>query len=266
MGRVEGKAALVIGGGQTPGEGIGNGRAVAVVLAREGATVVVADRELSRAEETVAMIVAAGGKASAIECDVTSEEDVGGAVAEALSRLGRLDILHNNVGASIALGDAPAIDLTEAAFDRSYAVNLKSMWLTCKHAMPALRKTEGSIVNISSLAAVGNYPLLGYKTMKAATVALPENLAMAEAGNGVRVNAILPGLMATPMAIEARVAQGTPREQVIAVRERRVPLRRKMGTAWDVANAALFLHSDEASYITGVSLMVDGGMSIDIPA
>ena len=265
-GRVEGKAALIIGGGQTPGEGIGNGRAVAVVLAREGATVVVADRELSRAEETVAMIVAAGGKASAIQCDVTNEEDVGGAIAESLARLGKLDILHNNVGASIALGDAPAIDLTEDAFDRSFAVNLKSMWLTCKHAMPALRRTEGSIVNISSLAAVGNYPLLGYKTMKAATVALTENLAMAEAGNGVRVNAILPGLMATPMAIEARVAQGTPREQVIAARERRVPLRRKMGSAWDVANAALFLHSDEASYITGISLMVDGGMSIDIPA
>ena len=263
-GRVEGKRALVIGGGQTPGQGVGNGRAVAMVLAREGAVVVVADLELDRAEETVRLITADGGKASAVQCDVTSEEDVGGAVAEALHRLGGLDILHNNVGASIALGDAPAEDLTEAAFDRSFAVNLKSMWLTCKHAMPALRHNEGSVVNISSLAAVGNYPLLGYKTMKAATVALTENLAMANAQYGVRVNAILPGLMATPMAIENRVAQGTPREEVIATRERRVPLRRKMGTAWDVAYAALFLASDEAKFITGAILPVDGGMAAGV--
>src|SRR4051812_2761778 len=123
-GRVEGKRALVVGGGQTPGEGAGNGRAVAVLLAREGARVVVADRDLVRAEDTVALIHAEGGEASAIQCDVTSEEDVGGAIAETLARLGGLDILHNNVGASIALGDAPAIDLTEAAFDRSFAVNL----------------------------------------------------------------------------------------------------------------------------------------------
>jgi NAD(P)-dependent dehydrogenase (short-subunit alcohol dehydrogenase family) len=265
-GRVQGKRALVVGGGQTPGEGAGNGRAVAVLLAREGARVVVADRDLSRAEDTVALIVAEGGEATAIQCDVTSEEDVGGAIAETLARLGGLDILHNNVGASIALGDAPAIDLTEAAFDRSFAVNLKSMWLTCKHAMPALRESQGSIVNISSLAAVGNYPLLGYKTMKAAAVALTENLAMAEAANGVRVNCILPGLMNTPMAIENRVAQGTSREEVVAARDRRVPLLAKMGTAWDVAKAALFLHSDDAGFITGVSLMVDGGQSLDVKA
>ena len=170
--------------------------------------------------------------------------------------LGRLDILHNNVGASIALGDAPAIDLTEAAFDRSFAVNLKGMWLACKHAMPALRESSGSIVNISSLAAVGNYPLLGYKTMKAAVIALTENLAMAEAEHGVRVNCILPGLMNTPMAIENRVAQGTPRADVIAASDRRVPLRRKMGSGWDVAYASLFLHSDEAQIRHG---RVDAG-------
>jgi NAD(P)-dependent dehydrogenase (short-subunit alcohol dehydrogenase family) len=265
-GRVAGKAALIMGAGQTPGETVGNGRAVGLVLAREGATVVIADRDLSAAEETVALIKAEGFAASALQCDVTSEEDVAGAVEVALQRLGRLDILHNNVGASIALGDAPAIDLTEAAFDRSFAVNLKGMWLACKHAMPALRESSGSIVNISSLAAVGNYPLLGYKTMKAAVISLTENLAMANAEYGVRVNCILPGLMNTPMAIENRVAQGTPRADVIASRDRRVPLRRKMGSGWDVAYASLFLHSDEAQFVTGISMRVDGGQSLDVPA
>ena len=265
-GRVEGKAALVVGGGQTPGETVGNGRAVAIVLAREGARVVVADRDLAAARETVEVMRIEGLEASALQCDVTSEEDVAGAVAETLQLLGRLDILHNNVGASIALGDAPALELTEAAFDRSFAVNLKGMWLTTKHAMPALRETAGSIVNISSLAAVGNYPLLGYKTMKAAVIALTENLSMANAQYGVRVNCILPGLMNTPMAIENRVAQGTRREDVIASRDRRVPLRRKMGSGWDVAYASLYLHSDEAQFVTGVSLRVDGGQSLDVPA
>ena len=225
--RVQGKAAIVVGGGQTRGETVGNGRATALLLAREGA------------RDAVRRLVAV-----ALEC------------------LGRLDILHNNVGASLALGDAPAETLTEAAFDRSVAVNLKGMWLACKHALPALREAAGSIVNISSMAARNAYPLVGYKTTKAAVVALTENLAAANARYGVRANAILPGLMNTPMAIEARVAQGTPREEVIASRDRRVPLRRRMGTGWDVAYAALFLHSDEAAFITGVALAVDGGEGV----
>jgi NAD(P)-dependent dehydrogenase (short-subunit alcohol dehydrogenase family) len=183
-------------------------------------------------------------------------------VAAALHRHGRIDILHNNVGASLALGDANALDLTEEAFQRSFDVNLKGMWLTCKHALPALRASEGSIVNISSMAALGAYPLVGYKTMKQAVVGLTHNLAAANAQYGVRVNAILPGLMETPMAIEARVAAGTPREQVIAARNAMVPLKNKMGTGWDVAHAALFLHSDEAGFITGLNMVVDGGQSI----
>jgi NAD(P)-dependent dehydrogenase (short-subunit alcohol dehydrogenase family) len=260
--RVEGKAAIVVGGGQTRGDTIGNGRATALVLAREGARVVVADRHLESARETVAMIAGEGGQAWAVEADVTSEDAVRRLVAAALERLGRLDILHNNVGASLALGDAPAETLTEAAFDRSVAVNLKGMWLACKHALPALREAAGSIVNISSMAARNAYPLVGYKTTKAAVVALTENLAAANARYAVRANAILPGLMNTPMAIEARVAQGTPREEVIASRDRRVPLRRRMGTGWDVAYAALFLHSDEAAFITGVALAVDGGEGV----
>lgn len=260
--RVEGKAAIVVGGGQTPGQTVGNGRATAIVLGREGARVCVVDRALDSAQETARLIEKDGGQAWAFAADVTREDEVARLVAAALERFGRLDILHNNVGASLALGDAMATDLTEEAFDRSLAVNLKATWLTCKHALPALREAHGSIVNISSMAALNAYPLVGYKTTKAAVVALTENLAAHNARYGVRANAILPGLMNTPMAIESRVAAGTPREEVIAARDRRVPLGRRMGTGWDVANAALFLHSEEAGFITGVSLIVDGGESV----
>jgi NAD(P)-dependent dehydrogenase (short-subunit alcohol dehydrogenase family) len=260
--RVEGKAAIVVGGGQTAGQTIGNGRATAVVLAREGARVLVVDRHKSSAQDTVDLIHSEGGEAWAHEADTTDEDAARGLVAAALARFGRLDILHNNVGASLALGDATATDLTVEAFDRSVAVNLKGMWLACKHALPALRESAGSIVNISSMAARNAYPLVGYKTTKAAVVALTENLAAANAQYGVRANTILPGLMNTPMAIEARVAKGTPRDEVIASRDRRVPLRRRMGTGWDVAYAALYLHSDEASFVTGVSLAVDGGEGV----
>jgi NAD(P)-dependent dehydrogenase (short-subunit alcohol dehydrogenase family) len=260
--RVEGKTAIVVGGGQTPGQGIGNGRATAVVLGREGAHVCIVDRHLSSAQETADMIRREGGEAWAHAADVTREADVAALVAAARERFGRIDILHNNVGASLALGDAPAAELTEEAFDRSLAVNLKATWLTCKHALPALRDAHGSIVNIASMAAINAYPLVGYKTTKAAVVAFTENLAAHNAKFGVRANVILPGLMNTPMAIESRVAAGTPREEVVAARDRRVPLGRRMGTGWDVAHAALFLHSDEASFITGVSLIVDGGESV----
>jgi NAD(P)-dependent dehydrogenase (short-subunit alcohol dehydrogenase family) len=261
-GRVEGRAAIVVGGGQTPGETIGNGRATAIVLAREGARVLVVDRRLASAQETVDMIAREGREAWAVEADATDEDATRRMIAAAVERFGRLDILHNNVGASLALGDATATDLTGEAFERSFAVNLKATWLACKHALPALRDSGGSIVNISSMAARNAYPLVGYKTMKAAVVALTENLAASNARHGVRANAILPGLMNTPMAIEARVARGVPREEVIASRDRRVPLRGRMGTGWDVAHAALFLHSDEAAFITGVSLAVDGGEGV----
>ncbi len=265
-GRVAGKVAIVFGGGQTPGQTIGNGRATAMVLAREGAHVTVVDRDLKLAEETVQMIQAAAkdnsssGGATAMQADATSEDAVRGVIEAVVKAHGRLDIVHNNIGASIALGDATADMLTEEAYDRSFAVNVKSTWFAIKHALPTMRaQGSGSIVNISSLAAAQAYPLLGYKSMKATVVALTENVAAANAPHGIRVNAILPGLMNTPMAIESRVAQGRPREEVIAARDSKIPLGRKMGTGWDVANAALFLHSDEAGFITGQALVIDGG-------
>lgn len=261
--RVRGKAAIIFGAGQTPGETIGNGRATALLLAREGARVFVVDRDGASAQETATLIRDEGGEALAHSADVLHEEDVRGAIHACREAFGRMDILHNNVGASLALGDAPATDLDAEAFDRIVAVNLRGMWFACKHAVPIMREQEsGSIVNISSMAVRHAYPYLGYKATKAAVIALTENLASANARHGIRANTILPGLMNTPMAIEPRVAAGTPRDQVIADRDRQVPLGRKMGTGWDIAYAALFLHSDEAKFITGVSLPVDGGSSV----
>ena len=262
-GRLAGRVALVVGGGQTPGETIGNGRATALLLARAGATVVVADARLESAEDTVDLIEAGGGRAGAVALDVTVDDDHRAAVAAIVAEHGRLDILHNNVGVSIAGGDADALELEPDVFDRLWQINLKGMWLAARHAIPVMREQgSGSVVNISSMAARLAYPLVGYKTTKVGLVGLTENLALTNAAHGVRVNAILPGLMNTPMAIEARVAQGTPREEVIAMRDRRVPLGRRMGSGWDVAHAALFLHSHEARFITGVALPVDGGQGL----
>jgi NAD(P)-dependent dehydrogenase (short-subunit alcohol dehydrogenase family) len=262
-GRVQDKVALIVGGGQTPGETMGNGRATAILLAREGARIFVVDRSLSSAEETVKLINDEGGEAAACAADIVEEAQVIQAVQECIARFSRVDILHNNVGASLALGDAPATELTVDAFDRLYQVNLRGMWLTCKHVLPTMREQgAGSIVNISSMAARSNYPYVGYKTTKVAVIGLGENLAAQNAAYGIRVNTILPGLMNTPMAIESRVGTLGSREEVIAARDRQVPLGRKMGTAWDVAYAALFLHSDEARFITGVSLPVDGGTGV----
>ena len=177
-GRVEGKVAIVVGAGQTPGATIGNGRATAILLAREGAQVVVADRDLASAEESVAMIVDEGGAAAAVEVDATSERSLAAMVAQTVGRYGSIDILHNNVGASVGAGDASPLDLSEEGFDRIVALNLKSAWLASRQAIPAMRERGGgSIVNISSMAARHAYPFLGYKATKTALLALTEQLA-----------------------------------------------------------------------------------------
>lgn len=263
-GRVAGKVAVVIGAGQTPGQTVGNGRATAVLLAREGAKVLSVDRDLGSAEDTAAQIVDEGGEAVAARADVTDEPELAAAIAAARVRWGRVDVLHNNVGISIAGGDAP-IDTIEAdAFDRITAVNLRGMVLACKHVIPVMREQGGGvIISISSLAAVINYPYVAYRTSKAGVVTLTEHIAITQAQYGIRANAILPGLMDTPMAIENRVGRGgATREQVVSERNSHVPLGNRMGTAWDVAHAALFLASDEAAFITGAALPVDGGQRL----
>ena len=263
-GRLEGKAAVVVGAGQTPGETLGNGRAMAILFAREGARVLCVDRILARAEETVAMITAEGGTASALAADVVKAADCANIVQQAGARLGRLDILVNNVG--IGGGDGPAHRLEEAAFDRILSVNLKGMWLTLKAALPVMREQGGgAIVNISSLAAVGGGIQLAYEVSKAGVNRLTTSVAQSNARYGIRANAIMMGYIDTPMAVSGiAAASGRSTAEVRAERDARVPLRGKMGTAWDTAYAALFLASDEAQFITGETLRVDGGMGTRI--
>ena len=262
-GRVDGKVALVVGGGQTPGETIGNGRATSMLLAREGAKVVVADVDLARAEDTVQAILAEGGEAVPQVIDVLDEASVKAAVEATTARFGRIDILHNNVGASLSIGDKPATELEVESWDRVVNINLRGMFLTCKWTIPHMQQQGGgSIINISSMAARHAYPRVGYKVTKMGVIGLSDQLAGVHAKDMIRVNTILPGLMETPMAIEARVDSGQPRAEVMAERNARIPLGGKMGSAWDVAYAALFLHSDEARFITGVALHVDGGMEV----
>ena len=262
--RLQGKVAIVVGAGQTAGDTIGNGRATAIIFAREGARVMLVDRDLASARETESMIRQEGGESFACEADVVREADCRAFVDTCRKTCGRIDVLHNNVG--IGAGDAGPVHLTEEAWDRIFAVNLKGMFLTCKHVLPVMREQRaGVIINVSSIASVCSVGTLAYKTSKAGVNALTHSLALGNAQHGIRVNAILPGLMNTPMAIEGISRErGMPKQRLIEARDAQVPLGQKMGTAWDVAHAALFLASDEAKFITGVLLPVDGGQSARI--
>ena len=261
--KLEDRTAIVIGAGQTPGETVGNGRAASLAYARHGARVLAVDLDLERAEETAASIRDEGGTAEAWQADATSEDSLAATMQACVDHWGRLDILHNNVGVSLTGGDAVVTEITTEAFDRVTAINLRSMVLACKHALPIMREQRsGVIVNISSLAAIIDYPYIAYQTSKAGVVSLTRNVAIANATYGIRSNAILPGLVDTPMAIESRVARGVDRGEVRSERDAQVPLHGRMCTAWDVANAALFLASDDAAFITGVALPVDGGQAL----
>ncbi|MEZ5280350.1 MAG: SDR family NAD(P)-dependent oxidoreductase [Acidimicrobiales bacterium] len=259
-GRLAGKVAVVVGGGQTPGEGMGNGRATAIRFAQEGATVLVVDKDPNSAAETVEMMGPDAGESSVLAADITSEADCESIAATAVERYRRIDVLHNNVG--IGTGDTSTSRMTPAVWDHIFDVNLKGVMMTCTKVLPVMRKAgSGAIVNISSIAAVCAANIVAYKTSKAALNAYTHALATGNARYGIRANAIMPGLMNTPMAIEGYVTAGHDREQLVARRNAQVPLGRTMGDAWDVANAALFLASDEARFITGVILPVDGGQS-----
>jgi NAD(P)-dependent dehydrogenase (short-subunit alcohol dehydrogenase family) len=261
--RLAGKTAIVVGAGQTPGDTIGNGRAAAILFAREGARVLAVDRNLPSAEETASMIRAEGGECTAHGADATRDADCRGLVDACVRAFGRVDILHNNIGTGA--GDSSLSRLSEESWDRIFQVNLKTVFLTCKHALSIMKEQRsGAIINVSSIASICSTPLMAYKTSKAAVNALTQGLASGNAKYGIRVNAVLPGLMNTPMAIEGiSQARGVDKEELIRARDAMVPLG-KMGTAWDVAYAALFLASDEAKFITGVLLPVDGGQSARI--
>ena len=265
MKRLDGKVAVVIGAGQSPGEGVGNGRAAAMRFAREGARVLAVDRRLDVAEETAAVIRGEGFECVAFAADVTRETELAQAMKDAQRRWGSLDILHNNVGVSLAGGDADLLEITEEAFDNICRINLRGTVFACKHAVAIMREQRsGAIVNVSSAAAVGRYPYVAYKATKAGVVALTQQLALQNAPFNVRVNCLLPGLIDTPMAVDTRARTwNQTREQVVAERNAKIPLGRQ-GTGWDVANAALYLASEEANFVTGVSLLIDGGRLLNM--
>lgn len=259
-----GKVGIVVGAGQTPGDTVGNGRAASILLAREGARVLLVDRHIESAQATADMIRAEGGTAECVQGDWTKPEECVAYSQACVEAFGRIDFLHNNVG--IGAGDADPLRLREEAFDRILNVNLKGCLWSCQAVLTTMREQgSGSIVNVSSLAAIASTPLTAYKVSKAGMNALGQTLAMSNAAHGIRVNTIAPGLMDTPMAIEGMAQMlHMSREELRERRDREVPLRRKMGTAWDVAYASLFLHSDEAGFITGVVLPVDGGQAARI--
>src|SRR5258708_6306407 len=195
--RLAGKIAVVVGAGQSPGEGIGNGRATVLRFAQEGARILAVDRELAAAEETAALAVKEGGECVAFQADVTREADLAAAMAAGVERWGRIDILHNNVGVRGGGGDKPLEELTEEAFDRVSAINLRGTIMACKHELPIMRRqNSGAIVNISSVAAFENtYPLVTYKVTKPGMVAFTQHLPCQNAADVIRANCSLPGLM-----------------------------------------------------------------------
>ena len=263
MSRLAGKSAIVVGAGQTPGETIGNGRATALLFAREGASLFCVDRDAQRAAETVAMIEQQGGTAFAHAADIRDDDACAALVRAAHERLGRIDILHNNVGSGG--GDAPVEATDPARFDAILHLNLTAMVQTIRHVIPVMRaQGGGAIVNISSLASLAPAGIIAYEVSKAGVNKLTTSIAALHARDGIRCNAILPGLIDTPMAIEGWSSRtGEEQAKLRAKRDARVPMG-KMGTAWDVAHAALWLASDDARFVTGALLPVDGGQSVRV--
>jgi NAD(P)-dependent dehydrogenase (short-subunit alcohol dehydrogenase family) len=252
------KVAIVTGGGAA-GDGIGNGRAACILLARAGAKVLVVDRDLTLAERTVAMIAEEGGTAAAASYDVTESAQCAAMVADAVTRWGRLDCLDNNVGIG---SRASVVDETEETWARVMHVNVDTMFLTCKHAIPAMIRTAGggSIVNISSISALRPRGLTAYSVSKGAVIALTQAMAVDHGPEGIRVNCVVPGPMYTPMVY----ARGMT-EQARDTRRKASVLGRE-GTGWDIGAAVRFLLSEQARYITGQLLSVDGGATLVGPS
>ncbi len=260
--RLNGKVAFVSGAGSV-GDGWGNGKAIATLLARQGARVFGTDIRLEAAEETRGIIRQDGGVCEVRACDMTHAADVAATVADCIATFGRIDILVNNVG-----GSAPgnAADMSEEVWDAQISHNLKTMFLACKYVLPHMQQQQaGAIVNLASIAALrmsADRPHVAYSTAKLGIVAFSKSTAIAFAKSGIRCNTVIPGLMNTPL-VEHRLAKaiaGGDVAALVAKRDAAVPVG-KMGTAWDVAHAVLFLVSDEGHYITGTEIVVDGGMS-----
>lgn len=261
-GRLQGKIAIVTGAGCI-GPGWGNGRAVCVRFAEEGATIFAVDRDLDCVTETVARVEAAGGTIVVQQCDVTESASIAAMVKACLDRFGRIDVLVNNVGGSAAGGP---VEMAEETFDAQVAYNLKSVFLTCKHVLPVMEKQgAGAIVNTASTSGIRwtGAAQVGYAATKAGVIQLSRVVAVQYAARGIRVNTVVPGQLHTPM-VEARLAgqrTGGDIDALLKSRIDRIPMG-FMGDGRDTANAAVFLASDEARFVTGTEIVVDGGMSV----
>ena len=259
-GRLQDKVALVTGAGCV-GPGWGNGRATAVRFAQEGAKVFAVDLRGEAMKETLERVAEFGGAIKVYECDVTDSKAVAAMVAACMAAYGRIDVLVNNVGGSAAGGP---VELSEEGFDRQLDTNLKSVFLTCKHVIPIMeRQGGGAIVNLASTSGLrwSGSVQVGYAASKAGVIQLSRVVAVQYAGKGIRVNTVVPGQLHTPM-VEARLAKqrtGGDVEKLLQSRVARIPLG-FMGDGRDTANAALFLASDEARFVTGTEIIVDGGM------
>lgn len=257
--RLKGRVALVFGGGSS-GLGWGNGKAAAVLYGREGAKVAVVDIDLDAANETRNIIEQDGHVGRAYQADVTSSEQIANVVGQVVAEFGSIDILHNNVGIT-RMGSV--VEMSEADWHKVVDTNLTSVFLTCKHVIPVmLEQGKGAIINISSLASlqINSYPYMPYFAAKSGLNHLTRALAVQYAAQGIRVNAVLPGVMNTPMIYSQIAGQFESEEAMIKARNAASPMGR-MGDAWDIAYASLFLASDESKYITGVCIPVDGGKS-----
>jgi hypothetical protein len=261
-GRLQGKIALVTGAGCI-GPGWGNGRATCVRFAEEGAKIFGVDRNLDSVTETVERVKAAGGEIEIAHCDVTDNASVAATVAACLKRYGRIDILVNNVGGSAAGGP---VEMTEEVWDSQVDSNLKSVFLTCKHVLPVMEQQgAGAIINLASTSGIRwtGSAQVGYAATKAGVIQLSRVVAVQYAAKGIRVNTVVPGQLHTPM-VEARLAKqraGGDIEALLKSRVARIPMG-FMGDGRDTANAALYLASDEARFVTGTEIIVDGGMTV----
>lgn len=259
MPRLKDRVALVFGAGSI-GPGWGNGKASAVSYARAGAIVACVDINQSAADETVAIITGEGGRALGFACDVTKEADVKRVVEAVMAAHGRIDILHNNVGTT-KMGGPPDITLDD--WHRQIDINVTGAFLACKYVIPIMQaQKKGAIINISSSAGLRytGYPYASYYAAKGAVNQFTVGIALQYAADGIRCNAILPGLMDTPLIHTQIAGQYADTSEMMAKRHAASPTG-KMGTGWDIANAAVFLASDEAAYINAVCLPVDGGLT-----
>lgn len=262
--RLHGKTVLVLGAGCAP-DTWGNGNAAAVTFARHGARVVAVDRDEAAAQRTAAFIRSEGGEAIALQADVASASDIARVVQAALDRYARIDVLHSNAAANTPGG---AVEITEDDWERVFDVNIKAAYLACKAVIPVMqRQGGGAIVHVGSIAGLAwtGVPILAYQSSKAALHHLTRMVAVQHAADNIRSNCVVPGLIDGPRIYGTVLGlYGGDVEKMREARSRAVPMRR-MGQVWEVANAALFLASDEASYVTGVLLPVDGGITCALP-